>query len=127
MTNIFKTYWKTFCVLLLIFYASTTRSTPDIGLAHMIPHFDKVVHFGMYFVLAFTACFDQHLSSSNNISRLLPILFFAILYGIIMELLQEYFFPPRTGSFYDCLANSIGSIAGCGFFLIFNLLKKSKP
>lgn len=126
MKNLFKTYWKTFCVLFLILYASTTRSTPDIGFTHMIPHFDKVVHFGMYFVLAFTACYDRRYLSSNNIIRLLPVFFLSILYGIMMEILQEYFFPPRTGSFYDCLANATGSMAGCVFFFFFNHLKTPK-
>ncbi len=126
MRKLFRTYWKTCCVLLLILYASTTRNTPDIGIAYMIPYFDKVVHFCMYAILAFTVCYDRRFVYQGNILHLLPILLLTILYGIIMELLQEYFFPPRTGSFYDCLANSIGSIAGCGLFLIFNRLNTPK-
>lgn len=126
MTNFFKTYWRTLSILLLILYASTTRSTPSIGITLLLPHFDKIVHFGMYSVLSFTACFDRRNQTDNHAHLVLSVIILSSLYGIIMELLQEYFFPPRTGSIYDCLANCIGCLAGCALFLIYNYLKSKR-
>lgn len=127
MKHFFNTYWRTLLVLLLILYASTTRSTPDIEIAHILPHFDKIVHFGMYTVLSFAACYDRRTIVVQSWRQTLPVIILSILYGIIMELLQEYFFPPRTGSVLDCLANSVGSIAGSGLFLLFNRFKTKRP
>lgn len=81
----------------------------------------------MYTVLSFAACYDRRTIVVQSWRQTLPVIILSILYGIIMELLQEYFFPPRTGSVLDCLANSVGSIAGSGLFLLFNRFKTKRP
>jgi len=39
-----------------------------------------------------------------------------IFYGGVLELVQEYFFPPRTGDWFDFLADTAGVLLG--YFLL---------
>jgi VanZ family protein len=49
-------------------------------------------------------------------------LIYPIVYGGVIELLQENFFPPRTGDWSDWVADALGSVAA--YFLAKNLLPK---
>ena len=80
-----------------------------------IPNFDKLVHFGMFFLL--TTLFSFPFSKlSTKMSTIMSFFyktaFFVILYGIIMEYVQKYFTFERTFDMMDILFDTIGSIAG---------------
>ncbi len=87
--------------------------TPLKGLNLPSFHYaDKIVHFFLYFFLTLfwiLACPKL---------RLKKILLFslAVLLGIIIELLQEYYVPNRTGDVFDALANTIGAFSGLFFY-----------
>jgi VanZ family protein len=80
-----------------------------------IPHLDKIVHFVMYFTLQFLVLTEYYKNYTKKIS-FIKLLSFSLLisvsYGLLMEILQNYFFISRTGSLFDFLANTIGAILG---------------
>lgn len=81
---------------------------------------DKVVHFIFYFLFVFfwsLALYKKDLK--------LKILFIAILYGMIIEVLQDAITATRTSDLYDVLANSLGALVAY-IFLKKNIKKISK-
>ncbi|WP_276168037.1 VanZ family protein [Zobellia alginiliquefaciens] len=80
-----------------------------------IPNLDKVVHFSFYFGAAFLAVlFIKEIS--NGTMELRKAVFLAmigaVIYGIIIEVLQYSFTADRHGDILDALANSVGAIFG---------------
>lgn len=76
---------------------------------------DKLVHFCMFFGLSGSVAFNYLCLKKERIklSSLICIaLFLPILYGGIIELLQHYFFYPRTGDWFDFLADALGALSG---------------
>ncbi len=78
---------------------------------------DKVVHFLLYFFLIIVWLF----ASSKVRSLHYKFIIFVILWGIVIEFLQEYLVYSRSGDVYDALANSVGAILG---YFIFRLVIK---
>ncbi|SIQ23891.1 VanZ family protein [Maribacter ulvicola] len=80
-----------------------------------IPHMDKVVHFtfyGVMVVLGYLAI-SKHKEQRVGRSKLLwHIVLFAVLYGIIIEVLQHVATTDRHGDLLDALANSTGAMVG---------------
>jgi VanZ family protein len=73
---------------------------------------DKLIHFVLFAILAFLwgAYFiDKEAGLSNKIACLIIIL--ASVYGMGMEYYQQYF-TNRSFSYWDGLADAIGSVAG---------------
>lgn len=72
---------------------------------------DKVVHFLFYlvFVLLWSLTKKQ---SEFKATQGLKIVFIAIVYGIVIEILQGVLTQTRQADFYDALANSLGAIVG---------------
>ncbi|MBT8283960.1 MAG: VanZ family protein [Flavobacteriaceae bacterium] len=84
---------------------------PDIE----IPYLDKVVHFSFYFIAAvlgmsFIHAQNQQFSSARK--RTLILLSSLLIYGIIIEVLQQSLTTYRSGEILDVLANSIGALLG---------------
>jgi len=73
-----------------------------------IPHNDKIVHMGMYFILMTAILYENRKKIVNN-RLILTAAIFPLLYGIIIELLQS-FTASRSSSFYDVLADAAGII-----------------
>ncbi|MCW1147149.1 VanZ family protein [Flavobacterium lacisediminis] len=81
---------------------------------------DKIVHFLFYFVFVVLWSFAT-VKSYLNIKYDLLIVAFAILYGIIIEVLQSVLTKTREADLYDMFANSLGAIVGfIGFFVVKN-------
>lgn len=86
-------------------------SVPDTGIR--IPHFDKVVHFGMFFITSLLLALPLHLYARFRRRHILLLaVVFAFLYGGILEILQSRFFG-RSGDFADLVADLVGAFAGC--------------
>ncbi len=86
-------------------------SIPD---PHMnIPHLDKVVHFGMFFIMSvlWALTLEQLTEWPLKKIYLLAILI-AFGYGGLIEILQHFYFN-RGGDVLDLLADVAGGIAGC--------------
>lgn len=109
---IFLTIW-----ISLITYASLTPpgNVPKID---FFPHFDKVVHFGIYFVLSILTIPVVIKKKHYNKAYLLASIF-SITTGIFFEWLQNYMAQGRTASLYDAIANMVGAIIGVLFYQLF--------
>ncbi len=92
-------------------FSFSESSTPKIN----IPHFDKVVHFGFYFgavILGVFAVREQTKGNTALNKGVLLMIFFAIIFGIVIEILQLTYTSDRQGDVLDVLANSFGAICG---------------
>lgn len=94
---------------LFIIWASLRTST---GGGWSIPHFDKVLHAGVYGLLALGVSLAwPHLSK-------IKIGLACLLYGGLMEIAQATLTAGRTPSFGDFIANGIGAAIAL-FFVLF--------
>lgn len=78
-----------------------------------IPNLDKIVHFGMFFILSVLLTYPlEKCTSLSKIKIYMIIIGTTIVYGGIIEILQYNFFN-RSGDVWDLLADVTGGIAGC--------------
>ncbi len=89
---------------------------PDDGTPNIdIPNFDKVVHFCFYFgaaVLGTLFIRESFLGEFPLARTLIFVTLGAIIFGILIEVLQHSFTLDRQGDPFDALANSCGAILG---------------
>lgn len=110
--RIFPLTWTFFLHLALLFPDRNSNERKLI----LIPHFDKLVHFGLYFVLVagwvvfFNLKTDLTTHQKRNWNYILILV--AIAHGIIIEFLQGSEFISRDFDWYDALADGFGAIAG---------------
>ena len=78
---------------------------------------DKVYHIIAYFTL--TICWLLSFYKKSNLKY--RIVVFCILFGIIIEILQQSLTSYRTGDYKDVLANITGIVLG---LFVFNLILK---
>jgi len=116
--NLFRQYWKTILWFVVIFILSTIKvsNVPHSPLFD-IPHFDKIIHFSLYYILTSIWLVD-HIKTQHNLSNFkFIIILLSITYGAIMELVQKVLIQNRSGDFFDALANTIGVTLA---FILFN-------
>lgn len=139
LTGIANKIWFSPIVASVIFYLSTIKSMPEaitIDYTNDIVHTpsgeelisltfcrDTIGHCCFYMLLAFALFFDLKKSCrlTAKVQATLSILG-PILFGVSMELVQKYFFPPRAFEWSDIIANSAGCLAG--YFLARHYSKK---
>ena len=113
MLRFFRLYGLSWVVGITIFYLCIARTLP----VDHVPSFegmDKFVHLLMYLGFAGALCFDHYRIGVPFTSKRMIVMavVFPILYGGLIEILQENFFPPRSGEWLDWLANSLGVVIG---------------
>jgi Predicted integral membrane protein len=86
----------------------------DLPRVKVFEGFDKVVHFLMYFPLAILLCWN--LRADKQQRRIFLAIFFAVGWGIYMEFLQLTMHLGRSFSWFDELANMLGSLFGAWLF-----------
>jgi len=87
---------------------------------HSIISIDKVVHFIFYAVLSFLLLYGMRKNNASFNGTLWAFLL-AIIFGVLIELIQGNFITNRNFDYYDIIANIIGSSAGV---ILFKILKK---
>jgi len=105
-------YWESIAVAVVILYGSLIRE----------PHFhlppvsgaDKWAHLLMYLGLGATLFRDLIRDKQSGWRLWLTAIVVPVTFGGIIEVLQENFFYPRTGDWWDWLADIMGTIIGCG-------------
>jgi VanZ family protein len=123
---IIKNYWKSIVTLIVIHYLSFAPPSTFKG----VPTFqynDKIVHFLLYAGLTMIIIFEYYQSVKFNVKRLvfgILCVVFPIILGGLIEILQENFFKPRTGTWGDWAADIAGVLMG---WLIMYLLKSKLP
>jgi VanZ family protein len=98
----------------LIIYASVTPSNklPEFKL---FPHFDKVVHFGIYFGLAvlLTAALVQ---KAKYMRSYFWAGVFSFASGVAFEIIQKFLTTTRSGEMADIVFNTLGTVVGLLFY-----------
>ncbi|MCR9227325.1 MAG: VanZ family protein [Flavobacteriaceae bacterium] len=93
-----------------------------------IPYADKITHFIFYLGFATMGSLSLRERTSGGLGlgkTLFIVLVFAILYGILIEVLQYTVTIDRMAEFGDVLANTLGAFAGIG--LIRWIFSKKNP
>lgn len=106
--------WTVFITLLSLFSFSEA-SLPRVS----IPNVDKLVHAAFYFGVVVLGCLFIREISQGKISKkkgMTIMGLFAVIYGIVIEVLQGALTQTREADFLDALANSVGVLLG--LFLI---------
>ncbi|MDA3879500.1 MAG: VanZ family protein [Prolixibacteraceae bacterium] len=101
----------------LLIYALLTppNALPKLKL---FQHFDKVVHFGMFFTLV-VILVPIYLSQQNYIRSYLFSFFTSVFTGILFEILQNNLTSGRTGSIDDAIADTAGAAIAVLFYHYF--------
>lgn len=97
---------------LLFMPASQLPTTPFLN----IPHFDKLVHFGMFFILCILL-FRPVKQFTPNFYFWTPIL--ALVFAVALEFLQQKITKSRSSDVYDLWANSAGLAVAVMFYRLF--------
>ncbi|WP_363321515.1 VanZ family protein [Plebeiibacterium sediminum] len=112
-----KTYWRTILVICIILFLSLMNVNKVLpSEVKFFKHFDKIVHFLMYFGLSFIFFIENYVN--KNSIRKYWIIIDTILIGISIEFLQFLLTNYRSGNFYDAVFNSIGVLAGSILFIL---------
>ncbi|HBG58301.1 VanZ family protein [Proteiniphilum sp. UBA1028] len=97
----------------VIFIATCIISPSQLpGMPEGIP-WDKLVHFGMFFILSLVSLIDYYRLHKGTPSAFRWIFwgfFVPVLYGGCIELLQKYFFATRSAEWGDWIADISGSL-----------------
>ncbi len=124
MPKLIKYTWIPVVISSVIFYLCcliTSEEVPEIGFDFFIPT-DKIVHFLMYFGLSGATAAYYIFDKKGKINILLMILgaiVIPILYGGMIEIIQDKYYPPRTGDWWDFVADALGSLATLPFIFYF--------
>jgi len=79
-------------------------------------HFDKLVHFGIFSVQVFLTCWGYRGRNPDTLSPTIPFLLFtslAIVFGVVIEFLQDGYIPNRSFQVGDIVADTLGAAIGC--------------
>lgn len=111
-----KRYWISIAVWASIILVLCGMPPQDVDKIKFIdiPYLDKLVHFGLYFVLALLIMAILTLNSKLKKSRwanLITILS-CLLYGWLIEVMQRAFFPGRSYELMDVVADTAGAVVG---------------
>ena len=101
-------FWTIVIIVVCSIPGKEIPQTPFIN----IPHFDKIVHAGLYFVLSLFSVrsFKQLSLIVLRQHPYMSSVIYAILLGVFVEIIQHYYIPNRAGEVLDALANTVGSI-----------------
>jgi VanZ family protein len=111
-----KRYWVSVAVWASIILVLCGMPPQDVDKIKFIdiPYLDKLVHFGLYFVLALLIMAILTLNSKLKYSRWanLITIFSCLLYGWLIEVMQRVFFPGRSYELMDVVADTAGAVVG---------------
>ena len=120
-------YPLSIAIILLVTFLSFFKP-PSTDLDN-VPGIDKLVHTGMYFVMASFLWWEFYKGQKNTHAPIwhawVGAFLCPLLYGGIVELLQEYCIEHRGGEWLDFAANSAGVIiaAVVGYYFLPKMLK----
>lgn len=106
--NLLSVLWA---LIILILCLMPGKDLPSVTLFE----FDKIVHFGVYLILALLMYYGwkkQNSYTSLHERTVLKILLLTFTYGFAVEVIQELFTADRHFDIFDALANSAGAVAG---------------
>ena len=111
-------------VALLLLYLSLTNPEKFAKVQlSSIPNIDKIVHFGMYFIMM-SVIIIEHRKNIRNLINLFLMALIPLSYGILMEILQLTLTSSRSGDFYDALFDGAGILTSVLLWLIIKFAAK---
>lgn len=114
-----------FCILYLSVVAGLSlMPSDDVPNFEMFPGFDKVVHGCMYFGLTVLVCWALH--AEDKRIRIIYIVLFSILWGLLMEISQLEMMLGRAFEWKDEMANSVGTLLGAATYLMIARIYRSQ-
>jgi VanZ family protein len=112
-----KRYWflvPAWAIIILILCGMPPKDVDEIKMFDF-PFQDKIVHFGLYFVLAelimAVLMLNTRLRQLRWASYAIAILS-CLLYGWLIEVMQQNFFPGRSYELMDVVADTAGAVLG---------------
>lgn len=113
--NYLKSFWKSalWGVIAFILSSMNPSTLPQPGFLN-IPHVDKLVHFGLYFVFTILLAVDLKKSGITGESvkvNFIIAAFSASVFGGGMEIVQLLPLLQRSASIGDFIANTAGAIS----------------
>ena len=115
-------------IALVIFYMTCLVNVESIPVPARFLHFDKLAHFGMFFVLSGVIYYDYyklHKGEPNKFRWLLFGLIIPVIYGGVIEIVQEHFFS-RSGEWLDFFADSMGSLSATALAFIYIKIRRKR-
>lgn len=110
-------FWKPLLWLAIICYLLFIPANDlPTGLFFRIPHFDKIVHFSLFFVFCL---FMLRPLKRLNLNHYLIAPSISIISSGMLEFIQHTLSNSRSSNFYDFIANSIGIVSAVLFFYLF--------
>ncbi len=111
-----KAFFFSFLWSIVVFLLSVLSiKTPETGSLN-IPHFDKLVHFALYFVWGVIVVFEfRRYYSQLSLNNKLWIIAGGGLYGALMEFLQWLITSDRHADFVDAVFNVLGVVVAVYF------------
>ncbi|MEO5944828.1 MAG: VanZ family protein [Ferruginibacter sp.] len=100
-------------LLVMVLLFTPGYDLPPVGDWFSRINFDKVIHIGVFGLLAFLFMFPigrSELTRTKKAHYFLKIALCACLWGITSELVQKYFIPGRSFDLLDWAADSIGGL-----------------
>ena len=110
-----KSFWPAIIWGLFIFILSSFPGD-DIPKSFIIniPFADKIIHFFLYFLLVILILIGSLKKSKTTLTirKFLFAFSISLLYGILLEILQDLVFIMRGADLLDIIANAVGSFIG---------------
>ncbi|PKQ63573.1 hypothetical protein BZG02_09395 [Labilibaculum filiforme] len=120
-----KLFWRNILWAIVIFILCSIPGDdlPKTNIVK-IPHFDKIVHFAMFFIMGIFLFAELSIQTKWKRLHITAIIISLIaLYGGIIEYLQQNFFTNRSGDYWDLTADILGGILAV---ILYPWLKKQK-
>lgn len=107
LKNIFLIAALIWTGLILYFCLENAKNIPSINILYL----DKVIHLTFHFIftILWFLYFKKKFKNSNNFNLLTITLFVSFVFGIVIELIQQYFTTTRSADVFDILANLFGA------------------
>jgi VanZ family protein len=115
MISKFKYYWPTLLWALFILIICSIPMGEVGSSSRFFPGFDKLVHCGLFFVLATLYCeggIRRYKTRGVRIEIAVKNTIVLISYGALIEVLQIYIFTWRSGESSDLFADTVGACMG---------------
>lgn len=99
-------------VLIFVFCTMPSNRLPSVR----IPHLDKVVHFGFFFVQSVLLSLLFNFETKRSYFQIIGLsTILAFVYGGMIEIMQGAFFN-RSADVYDLIADMVGGFIGAMLF-----------
>ncbi len=106
--------WGAVIFVIISLPPSAVPPTDKIG----IPHIDKIIHFGIFFVFGSLLVFGFFRLGHKHIKYIFFSILIGFSYGAFTEYLQYCCFTGRHGSIADFIADGFGTVFGTLFMLM---------